>query len=396
MVNTFSTFKQFVGLAKETTQGTAVAPTQTIPVTKFDPEDKPVALYDKSWTGSMSLDRGLQLGVVKTTFSMSGYVLADTVVPLLVNIMGDRTTSFGAVSTTLSSGASAAATTISTAVTVPVGSTLSIDTGSLQETVTVSAVSGAGPFTVTVSALKFAHASSTVVTVLYQHAVSLYNGTTGQPPTHTFTHFQGPVASTGARTYAGGCLDSLNMKFNAATEYFEFDAKGQAWSSQPAGTTPTSAPSAVTPIPSWRGKIGVAGVAAGGTLSPVICDGTIDIKRKLTDVFTVQGSQDPYIIQRGETSVDGKLTVVATDETFYNYMRNNTQPQLQMVWSGGGTVFQVDMQNVAMETAKFSAKELIEYDMTYKGLLNSVNPGASGGLSQALFTVQNNTAATNY
>ena len=153
----------------------------------------------------------------------------------------------------------------------------------------------------------------------------------------------------------------------------------------------------MTPVPAWTGKLGIGGPASGGTLSSVIQDGSVDIKRKLTDVFTVQGSQDPYIIQRGEVSVDGKFTAVASDETYYNYMRNNTQPQCQIIFSGGGSSFTIDMNSTAFETAKYtSGKELIEYAVTFKALLNSTNAGASGGLSQAKFTVQNSTAATNY
>lgn len=72
-------------------------------------------------------------------------------------------TEISAVSTTLSSAASAAATTISTAASIPVGTQIQIDTAGLAEVRTVSAVSGAGPYTLTVAALSNAHASGAAV-----------------------------------------------------------------------------------------------------------------------------------------------------------------------------------------------------------------------------------------
>jgi hypothetical protein len=89
---TFSSFKQFVGVAKETSQGTPVAMTATIPVEKFEPEDKPVWLDDKALRGSMVEAYGRQQGVIKTDFSMSGPAFPDTLGWLLGNLLGDLTT----------------------------------------------------------------------------------------------------------------------------------------------------------------------------------------------------------------------------------------------------------------------------------------------------------------
>jgi hypothetical protein len=53
---TYAPAKQFVGIANETTQGTAVAMTTTILVDEFKPKDNPTFLEDKSWRGSMGTD----------------------------------------------------------------------------------------------------------------------------------------------------------------------------------------------------------------------------------------------------------------------------------------------------------------------------------------------------
>src|SRR6267142_681597 len=74
MVATFASAKQFILIGKEVTQGTAVAGTSTIPVEKFEWEDKPVWLDDKAMRGSMVESYARQTGVIKTDFSMSGPV----------------------------------------------------------------------------------------------------------------------------------------------------------------------------------------------------------------------------------------------------------------------------------------------------------------------------------
>lgn len=66
-------------------------------------------------------------------------------------------------STTLSASTSASATSITTAVSIPSGTKVYIDTGAGFETATTSAVSGSGPYTLTVPALKNAHASGVKV-----------------------------------------------------------------------------------------------------------------------------------------------------------------------------------------------------------------------------------------
>lgn len=331
---TYASAKQFILVAKETSQGTPVAGTATIPVDKFEPEDKPVWLDDKALRGSMVEMYGRQQGVIKTDFSMSGPVFGDTLGWLLGNILGDITTT----------GASA-------------------------------------PFS---------------------HAVSLLNSGAGQPTSHTFTHFQGTVASVGARQYPGACLSELTLKWNAETQLFTYDAKGSSWPSVIPGATPTSAPSTVVPLPSWRGQLGIGGPAAGGTLVKTITDGEIAIKRALEPVFTTQLAQTPYIIQRGAVSVSGKLNFIAADESPYLTMINNTQPQLQFL-IGNGIVgagqlqVQVDCQNAAYNASKYdSGKAAAAYQASFDAIANTTNAGTSGGYSPAKVTITNAIAAGTY
>lgn len=407
--STFASAKQYVLIAKEASQGTPVPGVATIPVDKFEPEDKPVWLDDKALRGSMVESYGRPQGVIKTDFSMSGPVFGDTLGWLLGNILGDVAYSGGtnAGASTTTTGILTAGTTtvvpVTSATGITAGTVLSIDTAGLLENVTVLSVAAlnvtlTGPVTRT-------HASGVVVqpvTGPFTSAFSTLNSGQGQPTSHTFTHFQGPVASVGARTYAGACLSDLTLKWNAETQLLTYDAKGMCWPSAIPGSVPTAAPSTVTVIPAWRGLLGVAGPATGGTLVKTITDGEFVIKRVLEPVYTTQNAQVPYIIQRGAVSITGKLNFIAADESPYLAMINNSQPQLQLVIgngvAGAGQVqVQVDVQQAAYEAAKLNfGKAAVAYDATFAAVASTANAGISGGYSPGKVTLINGVAAGTY
>lgn len=399
---TYASAKNFIGIAKEASQGTALAPTATIPVEKFEPEDKPVWLDDKALRGSMVGQYGRQQGVIKTEFSMSGPVFGDTLGYLLANVLGDVSYSGGtnAGSSTTTTGALTAGVTsvvpVTSATGIVPGTVLAIDTAGLLELVTVLSVVTLN-VTLTAPVQKSHLTAATVqpVTAAFNSAFSTLNSGQGQPVSHTITHYQGPVAGTGARAYPGCCFSEVSLKWNAESQLFNYDAKGLSWPSAPAGVTPTSAPSTVTPIPSWRGQLGIGGVAGGGTLVKTVAEGEVAIKRELDAVFTTQNAQVPYIIQRGAVSIDGKLKFIAADESPILAMLNNTQPQFQLVLGNGGAgaalvSVTVDCQLAAYETSKVDmGKTAVMYDVTFAGIANTTNAGFSGGYSPTKVTLAN-------
>lgn len=417
MPNTFATNREFVGAALEATPGTPVAMSQTVIVEKFDWEDKPKWLDDKGMRGSMTTLAGRQQGVLIADFSMSGQVFGDVLPFQLANIFGDLTGTgtTAAPTTTLSAGTAAGVSSITTAVTIPTGSTIQIDTGNLAEIRKTGVASGAGPFTIPLAAgeraLQYAHLSAVAVTAVvapFTNAFSLNNnGATtnypqGQPPTHTITHYQGVTASSGARQFPGACCSELSLEFNAETELAKFDSKWMSWPSVAAGSTPTAAPSSVLPIASWRGALGFAGPASGGTQVKSVPSGKLTFKRKLEPDWTVQGLQTPYIIQRGELEVSGDYEVIAADEAHFAYMMNNTQPSFQFLLAnglGGANLIsiQVDLSQAAIKSAKMEqGKENIRYKLGLDSIATSANAGASGGISPAKVTVVNAVPANIY
>lgn len=408
---TFSSFKQFLGVAVETTaQGTAVAMSATIPIEKLDFEDKPVWLDDKALRGSMVEVYGKQEGVIKTDFSFSGPVFGDTLGYLLGNLLGDVAYTGGTnvggsttSSTTMTAG-STATFTVASGTGITVGTVLAVGTGGTQELVTC--ITGTTGTTVVINRpVAYNHSGATTIQPVnpnFTTAFSTLNSAQGQPISHTFTHFQGTPSGTGARQFPGACLTEITLKWNAESQLLTYDAKGMSWPSAIAGATPTSAPSSVQPIASWRGQLGIAGPASGGTQVKTVTDGEVTLKRTIEPVFTTQNSQNPYILQRGAVASVGKLKFIAADESPYLNMINNTQPQFQLVIGNGLTganlvQVQVDSQNAAFTQAKYDAgKAAIAYDVNYDAIANTTNAGISAGYSPAKITLTNAVAPQSY
>ncbi|MFB6955445.1 phage tail tube protein [Streptomyces sp. NPDC056309] len=410
---TFAGTKQFVGIANETSQGTPVAMTSTVLVSEVKPKDNPSWLEDKSWRGSMATDAFAKIpGVSHAEIDLGGPAYGDGLGFFLRNILGDLSitgTSTGSGSTTLTAAAAVGATSITTQATVPASTAVQIGTGATSEVFTTGTPSGSGPYTIPLSTptggLRYAHASAEAVqpvTGPYTQAHSLLNSGSGQPISHTITHFLGPTATSGARQYPGACFSELSLKWNAESELLTWSGKATTWPSVALGAMPVAAPSTVLPVASWRMKLGIGGPASGATLINTVTDGEITIKREVNPFYTVTGTQNPYIIQRGGLSVDGKLTFVAADESPLLYMLNNTQPQLQILLDNGLTgtnkiAFQIDCQIAAFtDMDPDGSKSAVEYGGSFSSILNTVNAGGSGGYSPIKVSITNNAPAGTY
>ena len=327
---TYPSAKQWLGMAKETVQGTAVTPaTSFMPIGKFTPKDDPVWLENRSLYGDMAGLHGMTQGPQKSSFSGDGIAFLDNLPMLLHNIMGELATT--------------------------------------------------GP-----------------VSSIYTHAISLLNSGTGQPPSHTFVHWQGLTATTRARVYPGACLSELTLKGNPESGFVEVTYKGNGfWSSAYPTSEPVPTWTADTPLAAWRVELAFGG-ALPGSKKLVVRDWEVSIKRKTAVQHTSQNSQAPYIIQRGDLEVDAKFTVTKpSDETFLDYMRSNTQPQFQLAVSNGAAgaaarTMTVDAAAAAFDSVEHNfGDEAIGLDCTVKCVANTTNVGASGGRAPAKFTVTN-------
>lgn len=235
----------------------------------------------------------------------------------------------------------------------------------------------------------------------FSHKAALLNSGGGQPTTHTLTHYTGMTPTVGARVYSSTCFSQAQFTFNAATGLFVWTGKANAWASAPAAAAPTAAPSSVKPVAAWVGQVGIGGTVIGSPQAN-IAEGKITIMRELENEFTVNGVQDPYIIQRGGLSASFDLTFIASGETPLGYMTANTQPQVQIIFSNGlsGSSLssvQFDIQQAAFTTAKpeFNGKA-VKWTTSGVCVLNTTNVGTSGGYGPLTVTVQNAITAGTY
>jgi hypothetical protein len=82
--------RSYLGIAKETTKGTVVAPTDFIPVAKdsLKPQDMVDPLYDTGLRGSNVLNYNYIPGRKHSTFDFGGAVFADTIGYAIAGVMG--------------------------------------------------------------------------------------------------------------------------------------------------------------------------------------------------------------------------------------------------------------------------------------------------------------------
>jgi hypothetical protein len=406
---TYASPLQHVGVAREVTQGTAVTPTVTVPVDKFDPSDQPVWIDDKALRGAMTEPFNRVQGVKHSEVDFGGPAFFDTIPYFLANVFGDVVysgTYTGSGTTTLSAAAAVGDVSVTTVLTISASTLIQIDTGTLSEVRLTTGVSGGGGlFVVTfATALVNAHANTTTVvkpiTAPYSTLFSVLNTGTAQPKSHTFTDYQGPTASTGTRAYPGTCLSELAFKGTVESSAIDYTAKGMGWPSASAAAF-TSSPSAIKAQPSWETQVGLAGTVSGAPIL-TINDFAFTITRELEAIYTAQNSQSPYYIQRGRLTAGGSLNAVVNNETFLTYLNSNTQPQLQLIISNGLSgasllSMQVDVLLAAFTDSKIQrGKAAVEYAANFAAIANTTNVGQSAGFGPIQVTIQNAIAPNTY
>lgn len=400
---TYPGARTFCAVGVEATQGTPVSPAFTMPLESFLAQDVPVWVDDKSLYGDMAGLHGVQQGGLHGEFTFNGPYFGDYSPAFFHNLLGDLSedgTYTGSNTTTLSATAPPGQTFVSTVATIPNSTVIAIgSTTSHSEIRTITSVSGAGPFTLNFATpLAYNHPSAEVVRPVqapFSHVESLLNTAQAQPSTLTLVDWVGLTPTTQARAYPGACLSELTLKGMAESQFVTLSGKGSSWPSAAAAVLPVAAATTAQPMAAWRSLIGFAGPASGGTLVKTLSEFTLTLTRQLKPEFTLQASQNPFTIQRGNFLVTGSFVIpVPSDETFLNYMLNNTQPQFQLVvgnaQAGANLLsLQVDLQNAAFKTAPVQKAEAVGYNVTFEVPASVTNAGVSGGRSPLKITTQN-------
>jgi hypothetical protein len=391
-----------VGSAREAVTGTPVLPTLTMPCDTFDPTDDITWLDDGALRGSMTDLYNSQGGPQMSGLSMGGPVVGDSIGNLLWNVFGDYTVTGtpAAPNTTLtgaSNTAGAVALTVAVGTGVTLGMAIQVGTGTSAEIVIASGAGTSTSIPIANTPLRFNHAAAEAVTntaAPYTHVFSLLNSALNgaQPPSWTFADRTG-VPTNGARVYAYSCLAELVFSWDG-TKLWTWTAKATAWPSAPAASAPSNVLPSALPIPSWQAAVGIAGPASGGTKVLNVSAFTTTISRKITAYDTLDGTAAPFVIVRGDLSISGSLTQVATDETPITNLIGNTQPQLQLLHSNGlsGANLvsgQLDILKARYKTSDIKQGDALTYDTAWDAIANTTNVGNSGGQSPGKFTLVN-------
>lgn len=328
--------KQFLGLAKEVTQGTPVTPiTATIPVDKFEPEDKPTWVDDTAFRASMANLAGRIQGVEHTEFSVEGPVFLDTLGFWVNNILGDLTFTVGppnihAISL-LNSG------------TGQPGSLTLVDWQGLPATGLARVYAGACLSELTLKG----NAESTLI-MMSAKGLAYPSSIIGSAPT---------AASSTDTPYA-------------------------AWRTQVGLAGIASGGTQVKTIKEWEVTIKRA-LKAEFTLQNaqapyIIYRGAVDVEGKLN--FSVPGDESNSILYL-LNNTQPQLQILFDNGLATTLNRN----------------LQIDCQLAAYDTAKINrGEEAVGYDTTFKAVMNSTNAGASGGLSPIKVTIKNNNPTGTY
>ena len=389
------TVVSYLGIAKEATKGTGVAPTAFIPVKTIEPFDKVEYYPVDVLQGAMTEIYDEVPGYKWTEFTVGGPFFADTYAWPLAGVLGDapapstsRTVTDGvttSASTTVTS-ATAAFTAVDEGKPITAGSNLPAGTYILSVT-SATAVVVSQPATASGTAL-----STTIgAASLFTNTFSLQNAQTGsnligQPTSHTLTDFYG-ITGSNSRQYAGFQWTEAVIKFNT-DGLLELTGKGAGLKSSALVAKPAQSFTTTLPIPTWAGNLNI-----GGSVVSKAMEGEITLSRKFEVIKALTGNQQPAVIFLGAFEAKGKITFYIDDDTELLRYLNNTQPSLDLLWvtgSGAATQgLQVHGSQVAFINSKIvRSKQMAQVEAEFQFIPNTTDVGTSGGFSPLLVRTQ--------
>ncbi|MFD7016139.1 hypothetical protein [Streptomyces sp. NPDC059928] len=359
-----------IGLAKEVTPGTWLAPTIGVPFTKGDFEDMFTELKDESVRGNDTVLQGMYQGVVHAEWSIDVMAYPDLIGHFLAGIIGPDTVTPG-VSTTLSSSTIVGATSISTAATIPVGSIIAIDTGTKLEYATTGTPTGSGPYTIpiTVPATGLTQAHSSSVTVVSQTA-HLFKQSTTPLPTYSLTIYD--TTQTLSCSYCR--LSDLQMKIDPkgavslALKYVSFPSVVQSPQTQSFST--------YDPLLGWSWNM----TNAGGTSTRGLSfDATV--KRATEAIASSDGTQSPREVFAGPIEVDGTYKAIFENQADMNLYLQYTQTAataaLAQPVPRGGQSLSITMSKSGWFKGKRDfGSAYVQGDFSLSGIYNTTDGGA--------------------
>jgi hypothetical protein len=303
-----------IGLAKEATQGTYVAPTVYVPAMTPKPEDVVGYEDDTSIQASAAKLQGVYQTTKDTTYGLDFNAYFEVIGNFFVALGMLDTVSVGRsvsdavtnATTTVTSATAAfvandAGATVS-GTNIPAGATIVSVTNSTTIVISAAATgSGAG------GSLVIAGGAGS-----YNHKFRL---TAAQPPSYSITDYDG-YETLG---YPGMMEDQLDLTIDAKTMV----KAATQWKGWPAASQSQPTPSwpALPPGLGWEASYTIGGVA----VTRIVSMG-LTAKRSAEPIHTSQGLQTPFNVFAAELEASMKIKGLRLDDTERNHVLNNDQP----------------------------------------------------------------------
>jgi hypothetical protein len=360
-----------LGIAKETTAGTFVVPSMWLPYEKAEFDDQFTSIKDNSVRANDTNLQGVYQGVVHAEWSIDINAYPDVSGHVWRGILGPDTIVAG-VSTTLSSATTVGATSISVTATIPVGSTIAIDTAGLVEYAVTGTPSGSGPFVIPIASpsggLVKAHASGATV-------VSQTTHTFKQSPTTPRATYSLLVWDTVAwSSYSYACFSDVQIKVDPKAAV----TLSTKLTSMPgvSATTATPTYTGLDPFLGWEwGQTNAGGASSRGL------ELDLTVKRQVEPVHSSDGIQAPREIFSGALDADGTLKAIFENTTDLQlYLTNTQQPAVATLTqpiTKGGSILTLTMTQSAWTSGKRDlGSDYVQADYAISGVYNATDSGA--------------------
>lgn len=367
-----------LGLAKEAVIGTYLAPTVFIPFTKADYEDMFTEIKDTSIRANDSVLQGMYQGPAEADWGIDLLGYPDVAGHFLRGVIGPDTVSAGISTTVATGGSSIGATTLPSTASIPALSYISVGTGASQEYAYVTAVSGAGPYNLTVTTVVGQTVGLTKAHIATDPLVSQTTHTFKQSPsaakaTYSLTVYD---TSTGTPTlgYVGAAFSEVGIKIDPkGAVSLTSKLKALPGVSQ---STPTPSYTALPPVLGWQWAMTNAG---GSSTRGLTFD--LSLKRAVEAIHSSNGVQAPREIFQGALDADGTYKAIFENLTDLNLFTNYTQTPttatlLQPAVFGGASLALTMSQSGWFKGKRDLASAYVQASFSLAGIYNATDAGS--------------------
>lgn len=200
----------------------------------------------------------------------------------------------------------------------------------------------------------------------YTHTITVLN--TANTPSYSCTKFDNLVAT--ARQSAGVYFEAISLKYSNPGK-FSIAATGRGKIATNA-TKPTASYSTLLPYLPWQGAL-----TLNGSANARLIDCQMDIKRPLSQIWGMSNTQDMTGQVVTDLEVDLKLTFVPIDYTELNLFLNNTQGAYSIIFTSGVSSLTFQMTKCAFEdpTVIDHGQPFARISASGRAIVNSTDAG---------------------